>query len=122
MIKKDLWDQLPFFGEENEKKLANHIEVMQAKDFFQRLELAYLLAEQWNLNYGFNRETEKAGYDFVQLFLARSTSMNKAKVDAYFKLLENVFIVDDTMLEPCESYLQYVRITVLAMCLLIRGP
>ncbi|XP_046739568.1 uncharacterized protein LOC124407470 [Diprion similis] len=113
-----------FFGDENERKLANHIKVMQAKGFPLTIDdvrkVAYLLAEQLNLNHRFNKETGKAGYDFVRSFLsrhpdiairksegvslARSTAMNKAEVDAYFKLLENVLTVDDVMLESSHIF------------------
>ncbi|CAK1598568.1 unnamed protein product [Parnassius mnemosyne] len=78
--------------------------------------IAYQFAEQLNLNHRFNRETEKAGYDWLQGFLrrnhditlrksegvslARSTAMNKLEVDAYFELLESILTVDDGVLKP----------------------
>lgn len=111
-----------FFGEENEKKLAIHINVMQTKGFALTIDVwkvAYLLTEEVNLEHSFKKETERAGYYFVKLFLgrhldiaigksecislARSTAMNKQETVAYFKVLETVLMVDDVMLEP--SYL-----------------
>ncbi|CAK1595578.1 unnamed protein product [Parnassius mnemosyne] len=108
------------FGEKNEKKLANHIKTMQKHGFPLTIDdvrkIAYQFAEQLNLNHRFNRETEKAGYDWLQGFLrrnhditlrksegvslARSTAMNKLEVDAYFELLESILTVDDGVLKP----------------------
>lgn len=112
------------FGKENENKLANHIKSMQAKGFPLTIDdvrkIAYQLAEQLHLKHRFNKETEKAGYDFVKLFLgrhpditirksegvslARSNAMNRREVDAYFNLLENVLMVDDVMMKPSHIF------------------
>lgn len=112
------------FGRENENKLANHIKSMQAKGFPLTIgdvrKIAYQLAEQLHLKHRFYKKTEKAGYDFVKLFLrrhpditirksegvslARSNAMNRREVDAYFNLLENVLMVDDVMMKPSHIF------------------
>ena len=108
------------FGEDNEKKLATHIKTMQAKGFPLTMkdvrQMAYGFAEQLKLNHRFNKETQMAGYDWLELFLSRNTditlrksegvslarakAMNKAEVTAYFQLLESVLMQDNGILPP----------------------
>lgn len=108
------------FGEENEKKLVTHIKTMQAKGFPLTMDdvrkIAYELAEQLKLKHRFNKESQKAGYDWLQMFLNRNTditlrksegvslarvnAMNRSEVNAYFQLLESVVIQDNEMLPP----------------------
>lgn len=103
------------FGEQNEKKLVVHIKTMQAKGFPLTLndvrKIAYDFAEQLKLKHRFNKESEKAGYDWLQMFLSRNTditlrksegvslaranAMNRLEVNNYFKLLESVFMQDN---------------------------
>jgi hypothetical protein len=108
------------FGKENEDKLVAHIKAMQAKGFPLTItdvrRIAYDFAEHLQLKHRFNTETQKAGYDWLQMFLsrhkditlrksegvslARASAMNKTEVNAYFQLLESVLIQDNEMLAP----------------------
>lgn len=87
---------------------------MQAKDFSLLIDdvrrVAYLLVAQLNLKHKVNEETVRTGNDFLKLFLsrypditikksedvcmARSTDMSKPEIDAYFKILETVLLVE----------------------------
>lgn len=109
-----------FFGEENEKKIADHIKNMQSKGFPLTIgdgrSIGYNLAVKLNLKHKFNTEKEKAGYDWLNGFLkrnpditlrksegvslARARGMNKAEVAEYFKILEDSMTVENVMLEP----------------------
>lgn len=108
------------FGSENEKKIVSHIKAMQASGFPLTIDdlrrIAFQFAEQLNITHRFNKATEKAGYDWVQLFMsrnpdvtlrksegvsfARSGAMNKPEVDAYFKLLEKVLSDNELLDRP----------------------
>lgn len=120
------------FGKENEDRLSRHILTMQKRGFpLTRDDLrtiAYHFAQQLNIKHKFNNETQKAGYDWLSLFLsrhpeitirksegvsiARATAMSRKEVDDYFNLLEttleenslfdkpaNVFNIDETGLQ-----------------------
>ena len=68
------------------------------------IKTAFKFAEQLGVKHRFNMSTEKAGYDWVQMFLkrnsdislrksegvsyARSQGINKMEVKAYFEMLE----------------------------------
>lgn len=108
------------FGEENEKKFVAHIKTMQAKGFPLTMKdvriMAFGFAEQLKLKHRFNKETQMAGYDWLQMFLSRNTditlrksegvslaranAMNKTEVNAYFQLLESVLMQDNEILPP----------------------
>lgn len=78
--------------------------------------IAYELAEPLKLRNRFNKENQKPGYDWGQMFLSRNThitlrksegvslarvnTMNRSEVNAYFKLLESVLIQDIEILLP----------------------
>lgn len=120
------------FGKENEDRLVRHILSMQKRGFpLTRDDLriiAYHFAQQLKIKHKFNSETEKAGYDWLGLFLsrhpeisirksegisvARATAMNRKEVGDYFNLLEatmeqnslfdkpaNIFNIDETGLQ-----------------------
>lgn len=120
------------FGIENERRLSRHILSMQNRGFpLTRDDLrsiAYQFAQQLQIKHKFNNETEKAGYDWLSLFLsrhpeisvrksegvsiARATAMNRNEVGDYFDLLEatmeqyslfdkpaNIFNIDETGLQ-----------------------
>lgn len=120
------------FGSAHENRLSRHILTMQKRGFpLTRDDLrviAYQFAEQLNLKHRFNREKEKAGYDWLTLFmsrhpeisvrksegvsLARTNAMNRNEIDQYFTLLEatmeehdlfekpaNIFNIDETGLQ-----------------------
>lgn len=77
-------------------------------------------AVQLGINHRFNMASEKAGYDWVHMFLkrnsdislrksegmpyARNQGMNKADVNAYFKMLERTFIENDLISKPSHIY------------------
>lgn len=93
---------------------------MQAKGFPLTMDdvrkIAYDFAEQLKLKHGFNKQNQKPGYDWLQMFLNRNTditirksegvssarvnAMNRSEVKAYFQLLESVLIQDNVMLPP----------------------
>lgn len=107
-------------GDRNEKKLADHIKTMQAKGFpltiYDVRVIAFQFAEQLNINHKFNKSDEKAGYDWLQMFLrrnpdivlrksegvsiARRQGMNRVEVNAYFDLLEKNLLDNDLMSKP----------------------
>ncbi|XP_035432885.2 uncharacterized protein LOC118264478 [Spodoptera frugiperda] len=107
-------------GEQNEKKLADHIKTMQGTGFPLTISdvrvIAFQFAEQLNIKHKFNKSEEKAGYDWLQMFLrrhpdivlrksegvsiARCQGMNRNEVSAYFDLLEKNLIDNDLMTKP----------------------
>lgn len=119
-------------GEEAEAKLVAHIKKLQKFGFApirnDVRHMAFALAEQLKLKHRFNASTKMAGYDWLQLFLARhsdlsirvaegvsinrSTALSRETVNNYFELLErilndnqlfdkpsNIFNVDETGLQ-----------------------
>lgn len=119
-------------GVENEKKIVAHIQKLQNRGFTPCRDsvrsMAFELAEKLKLPHTFNKETKRAGYDWLQSFLtrnpnlsvrksegvsvARARGMNRKCVDEYFKLLEkiinengvaekpgNIFNMDETGLQ-----------------------
>ena len=98
-----------FFGEENERKIVVHIKKLQKNGFAPTRtivrEMAFRLAEQLGIPHKFNKQTEKAGFDWLRSFLernrdlsvrksegvslARARGMNRKDVANYFELLEN---------------------------------
>ncbi|KAI4462014.1 hypothetical protein MML48_5g00018667 [Holotrichia oblita] len=109
-------------GEQNEQKLVTHIKTMQSKEFSLSIDdvRTIAFAERLNISHRFNKTTEKAGYDWMQMFLkrspdirlqksegvllARSQALNRVEVDAYFQLLEQVLTDNDLNMD--ESGLQ----------------
>lgn len=107
-------------GKQNEKKLVDHIKTMQSKGFPLTIDdvrsIAFQFAERLKIIHRFNKTTEKAGYDWMQMFLkrnpditlrksegvslARSQALNRVEVDAYFKLLEQVLTENDIIDKP----------------------
>ncbi|KAF9411049.1 hypothetical protein HW555_010051 [Spodoptera exigua] len=107
-------------GDQNEKKLADHIKTMQGTGFPLTIRdvrvIAFQFAEQLNIKHKFNKSEEKAGYDWLQMFLrrhpdivlrksegvsiARCQGMNRNEVSAYFDLLEKNLIDNDLMTKP----------------------
>ncbi|KAI4466563.1 hypothetical protein MML48_2g00000591 [Holotrichia oblita] len=104
-------------GQQNEQKLVTHIKTMQSKGFPLSIDdvrtIAFHFAERLNISHRFNKTTEKAGYDWLQMFLkrnpdirlrksegvslARSQALSRVEVDAYFQLLEQVLTDNDLM-------------------------
>ncbi|KAI4462015.1 hypothetical protein MML48_5g00018725 [Holotrichia oblita] len=100
-------------GEQNEQKLVTHIKTMQSKELPLSIDdvRTIAFAERLNISHRFNKTTEKAGYDWMQMFLkrspdirlrqsegvslARSQALNR--VDAYFQLLKQVLTDNDLM-------------------------
>lgn len=96
------------FGQENERKLVKHIKKMQKSGFPSLVDdvrrAAYFFAEQLKLPHKFNKEKERAGYDWFNSFLrrhpdlslrktegvsiARGQGMNREDVGNHFKRLE----------------------------------
>lgn len=78
--------------------------------------IAYQFAEQLNIKHKFNKTGEKAGYDWLQMFLrrnpdivlrksegvsmARSQGMDRVEVNTYFNLLENILVENDLISKP----------------------
>lgn len=107
-------------GEENEKKLSRHIKMVQEKGFPLTIKdvrmIAFQFAEQLKVKHKFNKSKEKAGYDWLQMFLrrnpdivlrksegvsmARCLAMNRVEVNTYFSLLEKTLIDNDLMSKP----------------------
>lgn len=91
-----------YFGEENWEILANYIKSVNAKDFLltvdEVIKRASDFAEQLNFKHNVNKETQKAVYGWLQLFLrrnlditlskslARSNVIHKYEVNAYVQL------------------------------------
>ncbi|KAI4460733.1 helix-turn-helix psq domain [Holotrichia oblita] len=77
------------FGVDNEKRLCKHIQEMQSKGFPLTIDdlrvIAFKFAEQLQIKHRFNGTDEKAGYDWVQLFLKRDPdiSLRKSKGVSY---------------------------------------
>lgn len=108
------------FGADNEKRLSRHIKEMQSKGFpltiDDKRKIAFSSAEQLHIKHRFNQNSEKAGYDWLQLFLkrnpditlrksegvsyARSQSMNRTEVNIYFEMLEKTLCENDLLDEP----------------------
>jgi hypothetical protein len=63
-------------GDQNEKKLADHIKTMQEKGFPLTINdvrmIAFQFAEQLKIKHKFNKSEEKASYDWMQMFLRRN--------------------------------------------------
>lgn len=96
------------FGRDNEMKLVRHIKKMQNSGFPSSLDdvrrVAYFFAEQLKLRHKFNKEKERAGYDWFNSFLrrhpdlslrkaegvsiARKQGMNREEVGNHFQRLE----------------------------------
>lgn len=100
-------------GTVNEQKIVGHIKKLQAHGFTPCRDsvrsMAFELAEELKLPNKFNKETRKAGYDWLNAFLlrnpiltirksegvsvSRAKGMNKRCVEEYFKLLESVIFL-----------------------------
>ncbi|KAI4462013.1 helix-turn-helix psq domain [Holotrichia oblita] len=111
-------------GEQNEQKLVTHIKTMQSKGLPLSIDdvrtIAFHFAERLNISHRFDKTTEKAGYDWMQMFLkrspdirlrqsegvslARSQALNRA--DAYFQLLKQV-LTDNDLMGKSKLYFQY---------------
>lgn len=105
---------------EKEKKIVNHIKKLQSCGFAPTIndlrQLAFQFAESLNLKHNFNKETGKAGYDWVKSFLRRNpevalrksegVSLQRAKgmtreeVYNFFDLLESLFQEHDFIRHP----------------------
>ncbi|CAF4927427.1 unnamed protein product [Pieris macdunnoughi] len=82
--------------------------------------ISFKFAEQLAIKHIFNIGSEKAGYDWVHMFLkrnsdislrksegvsyARSQGMNKAEVNAYFEMLERILSDNDLINKPGHIY------------------
>lgn len=111
-------------GNDNECRLVRHIKNMQQHGFpMTRTDvrsLAYNFAEELGLRHKFSKETQKAGYDWLHLFLtrhpdlsirksegvslARAQEMNRSEVNDYFELLRNVFEENCLFNKPCALF------------------
>ena len=105
-------------GIANEERLVLHIKNMQTHGFLLTRDslrcLAYNFASQLGLKHKFNSEKEKAGYDWLFLFLsrhpdlsvrksegislARVQGMSRDEVNDYFCLLKNILMDNDCLL------------------------
>lgn len=112
------------FGADNEKRLSKHIKDMQSRGFPLTIDdlrrISFKFAEQLGIKHRFNMKSEKAGYDWVQMFLkrnsdislrksegvsyARSQGMNRAEVTAYFEMLERVLSDNGIINKPGHIY------------------
>nr|CAI5839174.1 unnamed protein product [Callosobruchus analis] len=70
-------------GDENEKKNVAHIIKMQNRGFAPTRSMvrsmAYHLAEQLKIKHSFNKENEKAGFDWLKSFLRRNPHLSVRK-------------------------------------------
>lgn len=107
-------------GVENERKMVHHIKKLQAQGFAPTRAdvqgMAFMLAEKLNIKHNFDREREKAGYDWLQSFLSRNPDlsvrksegvsvnralgMNKKVVGNYFDLLEKTVVDNNLVGKP----------------------
>lgn len=98
-------------GTENEKRLVTHIQKLEKVGFAPDRDtirsLAYQFAEKIGIRHKFNRETQMAGYDWLESFLcrnkelsirksqglslARSEGMNRNEAKKFFDILTTVF-------------------------------
>lgn len=112
------------FGTNNEIRLSKHIKDMQSRGFPLTVDdlrtIAFKYAVQLGIKHRFNMTSEKAGYDWVQMFLkrnpdislrksegvsyARNQGMNKADVGAYFENLERTLNDNDLLSKPGHIY------------------
>lgn len=112
------------FGKANEERLSRHILTMQKYGFPLTRDdvrsIAYKFAVQLNIRHRFNNETEKAGYDWLALFLsrnpqisvrkaegvslARTAAMNRAEIEDYFKLLQSVMEENQLFDKPANIF------------------
>nr|CAI5838031.1 unnamed protein product [Callosobruchus analis] len=111
-------------GDENEKKIVAHIIKTQNRGFAptrsMARSMAYHLAEQLKIKHSFNKENEKAGFDWLKSFLrrnphlsvrksegvslARVRGMNEKDISDYFKLLGNILEEHDLFSKPGHLY------------------
>lgn len=95
-------------GKDNERRLVRHIKDMQNRGFPLTRDdvrsIVYHFANQIGIRHSFNQTDEKAGYDWLKLFLSRNAdlslrksegvslnrvhAMNRDEVKKYFELLE----------------------------------
>lgn len=95
-------------GKDNERRLVRHIKDMQNRGFPLTRDdvrtIAFHFTKQLKIKHSFNEEKEKAGYDWLKLFLSRNPdlslrksegvslnrvhAMNRKEVQEYFNLLE----------------------------------
>lgn len=107
-------------GVTNEKRIAAHIQKLQNRGFSacrnSVRSMAFELAEKLKLPHTFNKETKRAGYDWLQSFIirnsnlsirksegvsvARARGMNRKCVAEYFKLLEKIIIENGLAEKP----------------------
>nr|XP_023028831.1 uncharacterized protein LOC111516997 [Leptinotarsa decemlineata] len=106
-------------GEENEEILVTRVETMQAEGFPLTMDgvrkIAHDIVKQLKLKDRFNKENQKAGYDWLQMFLSRNSdnilmksegvsmarvnAMNRSGVNAYFQLLKSILNLDGSGLQ-----------------------
>lgn len=111
-------------GMANESKLVAHIKKLQNRGFAPTRDdlrtMAYEFAVKLKLNHRFNHEKEKAGYDWLNLFLlrhpdlsvrkaegvsvARAEGMSRKKVLAYFQLLHVILEENNLFESPGSIY------------------
>jgi len=123
-VTKDRMGPTCTLGKKNEEKMVQHIKIMQKHGFpFTRDDLralAYNFANQLKIKHRFNNDTQKAGYEWLYSFLsrhpdisvrkseglslARSLSMNRQKVNEYFKFLGDIFEQNGLLTKPGSIY------------------
>lgn len=111
-------------GTDHENRLSRHILTMQKRGFpltrDDLRKLAYQFAEQLNLKHRFNKQKEKAGYDWLNLFLsrhpeisvrksegmslARTNAMDRNEIAQYFTLLEATMEENDLFDKPAKIF------------------
>ncbi|XP_072392195.1 uncharacterized protein [Diabrotica undecimpunctata] len=107
-----------------ERKIVTHVKKLQQRGFAPTREdvcsMAFKLAERMGIPHKFNKNTEKAGYPWLTLFLsrnpdlsvrkaegvslARSNGMCRKDVEQYFILLDSILIELDLLDKPGHIY------------------
>lgn len=111
-------------GDEAEKKMVAHIKKLQRFGFSPTMddvrEMAFRLAEKLHIQHKFNKEEEKAGYDWLKSFLRRNPDLSIRKAEGlsrsrmlgmtreavknYFDLLEQVLQENNLFDKPGSIY------------------
>lgn len=111
-------------GTANEKRLVKHVQKLEKCGFALDREslrfLAYQFAEKLKIKHRFNRETQLAGYDWLNSFLlrnqevsiraaqglsiARAEGMDRKQVNDFFNLLKDVYTEYNMFVKPSNIF------------------
>ncbi|XP_050310853.1 uncharacterized protein LOC126746588 [Anthonomus grandis grandis] len=111
-------------GKHNEEKLVLHIKKIQSRGFAPTRDdvrhIAYKFATALGIGHRFNVDSERAGYDWLNSFLRRNSSlsvrksegvsvaravgMSRPRVTEYFELLVSILQKNDIMTKPGHIY------------------